>query len=52
MIDDQVQLDSFKSLLPHLSSEVKHSLDELLESFKSQFVKDETSTVMTNLTKM
>ena len=32
--------------------EVKQSLDELLESFKSQFATDETSIGMINLTKM
>ena len=31
---------------------MKWSPDELLESFKSQFAKDETSIAMTNLTKM
>ena len=52
MIDEQVQLDTFKSSLHNLSSEVKWSLDKLLESFKSQFVKDEISIGMTNLTEM
>ena len=52
MMDDQVQLDTFTPPLHHLSLEVKWSLDELFESFKSHFVKDETSIGMTNLSKM
>ena len=52
MMDEQVQLGTFKSPLHKLSSEVKESLDKLLESFKSKFVKDETSIGATNLTKM
>ena len=52
MMDDQVQLNTFTPPSHHLSSEVKQSLNELLKSFKSQFVKDETSIGMTNLTKM
>ena len=47
MMDDQAQLDS----LTCLSSKVKQSLDELLDSFKFQFVKDETSIGMKNLAK-
>ena len=52
MMDDQVKPDTFAPPLHHFSSEVKWSLDELLESFKSQFIKDEMSVGMTNLTKM
>ena len=52
MMDKHVQPDTCKPALHNLSSEVKQSLDKLLESFKSQFVKDETSIGMTNLTKM
>ena len=52
MIHEQVQSDTFKPPLHNLSSEVKWSLDKLLESFKSQFMKDEASIGMTNLIKM
>ena len=52
MMDDHIQLDTFTLPLHHLSSEVQSSLDELLDSFKSQFVKDETSIGTTNLTKI
>ena len=52
MMDDQVQPDTFTPPLHHLSLEKKQSLDESLKSFKSQFVKDETSIGTTNLTKM
>ena len=52
MMDDQVQLDTSTVHLHNLSLEVKWSLDKLLESFKSQFARDETSINMTNLTKM
>ena len=34
MMDKLVQLDTFKLPLHNLSSEVKQSLDKLLESFK------------------
>ena len=51
-MDDHIQLSTFTLPLHHLSSEVKLSLDELLESFKSQFVKDETSVGITYLTKI
>ena len=37
MMDEQVQLDTFKPPLHNLSQEVKQSLDELLKTFKSQF---------------
>ena len=51
-MDNWPQPDTFTPPLHHLSSEVKQSLDELLESFKSQFAKDETSIDMINLTKI
>ena len=37
MMDDQVELNTFTPDLHNLSSEVKHSIGKLLESFKSQF---------------
>ena len=52
MMGVQVQLDTFTPSLHHLSSEVKWSLDELLDSFKSQFAKDDTSIGTTNLAKI
>ena len=52
MMDLQIQPDTFTPPLHHLSSEVKWSLDELLDSFKSQFEKDENSIGMKNLAKM
>ena len=52
MMDDQVQLDTFRPPLHNPSSKVKQALDKLLESFKSQFAKDETSIGTTYLTKM
>ena len=52
MMNDQVQPDTLAPPLHHLSSKVKQSLDELLDSPKSQFVKDKTSIGMTNLAKM
>ena len=52
MIDDQVHLHTFTPHLHHLSSKVKQSLDELSDSFKSQFAKDKSSIGMMNLAKM
>ena len=43
MMDHQGQLDTFTPPLHHFSLEVKQCLDELLESFKYKFVKDETN---------
>ena len=51
-MDDQVKLGTFTPSLYHPSLEVKQSLDELLDSFKSQFIKDKTNTGMANLAKM
>ena len=51
-MDEQVQPDTFQTPLHNLSLEVKKSLDKLLESLQSQYVKDEPSISMTNLTKM
>ena len=39
-MDDQIKPDTFTPPLHNLSSKVKRSLDEFLESFKSQFMKD------------
>ena len=52
MMDDQVQMDTFTPLLHHLLSKVKCSLDDLLDLFKSQFLKDKTSIGTTILMKM
>ena len=52
MMDDQVQPDTFAPPLLHLSTEVKPSLYELLDSFESQFVKAKTSIGTTNLAKI
>ena len=52
MMADQIQPDTFTPPLHCLSSKVKCSLDELLDSFKSQLVMDKISIGMTNLTKM
>ena len=52
MMDYQVQPDTFMSLLHCPSSKLKWSLDELLDSFKSQFVTDETSIGMANQAEM
>ena len=52
MMDNQVQPDTFTLPIHNLSLEVKLFLDKLLKSFKSQFVKYETSIGTTNLIKM
>ena len=40
MMNEQVQLDTFKPPLHNLYLEVKHSQDKLLQSFKFQFAND------------
>ena len=50
-IDNEVQLDTFMPFLHHLILKVQHSLGELIDSFKTHFVKDEMSIGMANLTK-
>ena len=52
IMDDQVQPDTFTPSLHCFSLKVQCSLDELLDSFKTDFRKDETNIGMTNLTKM
>ena len=52
MMNGQVQLDTLTPSLHNLFSEVKWSLGKLLESFKFQFAKDETSIAMTYLIKI
>ena len=45
---DQVQLDTFTHTLNCLPLKVQCSLDELLDSFETQFMKVETSIGMIN----
>ena len=52
MMDKQIQPDTFKLPLHNLSLDVQWFLEKLLKSFKYQFMKDENSIAMTNLTKM
>ena len=52
MMDDDVPPDTFTPPLHHLSLKVQCSLDELLDSFKTQFTKEKTSIGMTNLMEM
>ena len=52
MIGDHVQPDSFTPNLHALPSDTRKSLNQLLETFKSQFEQDETSIGTTHLTKM
>ena len=52
MIDDHVQPDTFTPPLYTLPSDVRKSLNQLLEKFKLQFVQDETSIGTTHLTTM
>ena len=51
-MEDQAQPETFILPIHHFSSEVKQSLEELLDPFKSQFVNDKTSIYMMNLAKM
>ena len=49
IIDEHIQLDSFTPPLHTLLSNVRESLNQLLKTFKSQFVKDETSIGTTHM---
>ena len=51
-MDEQVHSETVKPPLPNLSPEIKQSLDKLLDTFKSQFVQEETGIGTTDLTKM
>ena len=51
MIEEHIQPDSVTSPLHTLSGGVRKSLNQLLETFKSQFAWDETSIGTTHLTK-
>ena len=52
MIDAHIQPDTFTPPLNTLPGEVRKSLNQLLETFKSQFAQNETSIGITDLTKM
>ena len=52
MIDEYIQPDTFTPPLNTLLGDVRKSLNQLLETFQSQFVKDETSIGTTHLTKI
>ena len=52
MLDEYIQPDSFTPPLHTLPDDVRKSLNQLLETFKSQFAQDETSIGTTHLTKM
>ena len=52
MLDGSIQPGSFIPPLPTLPDDVRRSLNQLLETFKPQFVQDETSIGTTDLTKM
>ena len=52
MIDEHVQLNTFTPPLNTLLDNVRKSLNQLLETLKSQVVWDETSIGTTHLTKM
>ena len=52
VLDEHVQPDTFTPPLNTLSDDVRKSLNQLLETFKSQLTQDETSTGTTHLTKM
>ena len=52
MLDEHIQPDSFTLPLHTLPFDVRKSFNQLLETFKSQFLQDETSIENTNLTKM
>ena len=52
MIDEHVQQDAFTLPIHTLWDNVRKSLNQLLKTFKSQCVQDETSIGMTYLTKM
>ena len=52
IIDEHVQPDSFTTPLHTLQDDVRKSLNQLLQTFKSQFAQDETSIGTTHLTTM
>ena len=52
MMDEHVQSDTFTPPLYTLPGDVRKSLNQLLEIFKSQFAQDETSIGTTHLTKI
>ena len=52
MIDKHVQPNTFTHPLHTLPDDVRKSLNQPLETFKTQFVQDETSIGTTYLTKM
>ena len=52
MINEHFQADTFTPPLHTLPDNVRKSLNQLLEKYKSQFVQDETSIGITHLTKM
>ena len=52
MIDEHIQPDSFTPPLHTLPGDVRQSLNQLLETFKSQFAQDEISIGSAHLTKM
>ena len=52
MIDEHVKPDTFTPLLHTLLGGVRKSLNQLLQTFKSQFAQDETIIGKTHLTKI
>ena len=52
MLDEHIQPDSSTPPLNTLTDDLRKSLNQLLETFKSQFSQDETSIGTTHLTKM
>ena len=52
MLDEHIQPDTFTPPLHTLLGDVRKSLSQLFETFKSQFAQDETSIGTTHLTKM
>ena len=53
MIDEHIQPDTFTPPLHNtLPEDVRRKLNQLLETFKSQFLQDETSIGTTHLTKI
>ena len=52
MIDEHIQPDSFTPPSHTLLGDVRKSLSQLLETFKSQFAQDETNIGTTHLSKM
>ena len=52
MLDNHIQPDTFTPPLHTLPDNERKSVNQLLETFKSQFAQDETSIGTTHLTKM